>query len=213
MIRLQEYTGVSPDDVQELLDAGLLRHDCNHPHRLYSCSSAGRQLLNETTREGLDYGDGAGDLGESSQHAMAVDLGRLFIEREFVDDPDSSVTQALSYHAVPGETDHRLDVAGLNAAGEIVVTLEAERINHDLLEAVPSDFDKMAACNPEEAIWLAMDREGAHEILRALNEPKHGPPRVTKTYSKNTAPQRFTIDTPGCTQFYTVGYLQKRLVD
>jgi hypothetical protein len=71
----------------------------------------------------------------------------------------------------------------------------------------------MAACNPEEAIWLAMDREGAHEILRALNEPKHGPPRVTKTYNKNTAPQRFTIDTPGCTQIYTVGYLQKRLID
>jgi DNA helicase HerA-like ATPase len=213
MLRLQEYTGISPDEVQELLDADLLRHDCDYPHRLYSLSSDGRSLINETTREGLDYGDGAGDLGESSQHAMAVELGRLFIEREFVDDPASPVTQAVSYYPVPGDTEHRLDAAGLDATGEIIITLEAERINHDLIEAVPSDFDKMAACDPAEAIWLAMERKGAHEILRALNEPKHGPPRVSKTYSKNTAPQRFAIDTPGGTAIHTVGYLQKRLID
>ncbi len=64
--------------------------------------------------------------------------------------------------AVAAETEdfehRRLDVVGLDDAGGIVVTVEAERINNDVKRAVPEDFDKMAACEPEEAIWLVMTR-------------------------------------------------------
>jgi len=44
-----------------------------------------------------------------------------------------------------------LDVAGLDADGEVVVPLEAEQSNHDTLRAVPDDYDKMAGVDSEAA--------------------------------------------------------------
>jgi hypothetical protein len=104
-----------------------------------------------------------------------------------------------------------LDAAGLDADGEVVVTLEAERVNHDINEAVPADYDKMAACEPADAIWLSKSRSEAHDILGALNDPPEGEPRVEKTYSESTPPQQFIIDEPGCTEIHTLQFVQKRI--
>jgi hypothetical protein len=106
---------------------------------------------------------------------------------------------------------HRLYLVGLDADGEIRVTLEAERVNNDLQRAVPADFDKMAACDPDEAIWVAMSHDAAHEILAALNDPLEGEPRVEKTYSESTPASSFTIDEPGFSDIITVNQLLDRV--
>jgi hypothetical protein len=134
-----------------------------------------------------------------------VALGERYLEETFLEDPNSSVVEVSPYH----ETEEgRLDLAGLDADGEVVVALEAERSNHDTREAVPEDFDKMAAQEPEAAIWIVNNRDAAHDVLEALNEPLDGDPRVEKTYSRSSPPQRFSIDTPGLTEIYTFTYLR-----
>ncbi|MFP9062474.1 hypothetical protein ACLI4R_18390 [Natrialbaceae archaeon A-chndr2] len=116
------------------------------------------------------------------------------------------MTEIIPYYDIDGN--HRLDLAGVDGNGEIVITAEVERINNDVHRAVPADFDKMAACEPEEAIWVVMKQADGHKVLSALNNPPEGPPRVTKTYAKTTPPQQFRIDTPGLTAVYTAEWLR-----
>jgi len=233
MLRLQEYVGIESDAVQDLCDADVLRHDTDRPHRLYSVTPAGRDAIGESYRRGVDYGHECGDLEESSEHVLAVEAARLYLEHEYVDDPDSPVTQVVPYYEIqdgslPAATFmgtdqdaveevsesyslHRLDIVGLDADGEIRVTIEAERVNNDLGRAVPADFDKMAACEPDEAIWVAMSHDAAHEILAALNDPLEGDPRVEKTYSESTPASSFSIDEPGFTDIVTVNQVLDRI--
>lgn len=105
----------------------------------------------------------------------------------------------------------RLDVAGLEADDEVVVTVEAERVNNDLHTAAPKDYDTMAACEPEEAVWIAMSNDEAREILAALNDPPEGPVRVEKEYADTTKVADFSIDEPGCTEILTLHSLQRSL--
>lgn len=207
MIRLQEYVGIDADAVQDLLDADVLRHDTDHPHRLYTVTPDGRNAIGESYRQGVDYGHGQGDLEESSQHVMTVEVARRYLEQEYVDDPESPVVEVVPYYDL--DENHRLDLAGLDADGAFVVTVEVERINHDVKRAVPEDFDKMAGCEPDEAIWVVMTQSAGHDVLDALNDPPEGPPRVEKTYATTTPPQQFQIDTPGLTAMYPVEWLKE----
>ena len=210
MIRLQEYVGVSDTEVEELIEAGLLAVDCTYPHKLYTVTPEGRDAAKISYREGIEHGEGAGDLGESTLHVVMVELGRRYVESAFVESENSSAVDAVSYH----ETDeYRLDAAGLDEDGEVVVAVEAERSNHDTLRAVPKDFDKMAAHNPEAAIWVVKNREGAHDVLEALNDPPEGEPRVEKEYSRNSPPKMWTIDTPGLTEVVTFQHLRDSVLE
>jgi len=234
MLRLEEYVGIDREDLQPLLDADLVRHDTDHPHRIYSVSPDGRKAIGESYRRGVDYGHGKGDLEESSEHVLGVELGIRFLEEQYATDPDSAVETVVPYYEmqegslpaaafmgdgadVEEETSdfeqRRLDVAGLDSEGEVVVTLEVERVNNDIHRAVPDDFDKMAACEPDEAIWIVMSRKDGHEVLSALNDPLAGGPRVEKIYSQNTPPQQFKIDTPGLTAIYPAEYVRDSLLE
>ncbi|WP_435078862.1 ATP-binding protein [Halococcus sp. AFM35] len=211
MLRLQEYVGIESAAVDELLDTDLLRHDTDHPHRLYTVTAAGRKTLGESYRQGVDYGHGKGDLEESSQHVFAVEVARQYLESEYAHNADSPVIDVHPYYDI--DENRRLDLAGLDADDEVVVTVEIERINHDVHEAVPADYDKMAACDPEEAIWVVMTRDGGHQVLAVLNDPPDDEPRIEKTYSQNTPPQQFRIDTPGLTSIYPVELLRESVSD
>jgi hypothetical protein len=263
MIRLLEYVGASTEDVQNLIDAGYLTHDANHPHRLYSVTPQGRTVIGEAYREGVDFGHGKGDLEETSLHVLMVEVGYRYLVNSYQENPDSSVETVVKYFDldraptettgtvddaaasdddVAGETDvaaeepnsdvgvdtettpdtdtdptqrdaRRLDVAGLDAEGNVVVTLEAERVNHDVRRAAPADYDKMAACDPEDAIWVCSTQKEGYTILRALNDPLDGTPRVEKEYSSTTPTHQYRIDTPGLTAMYNVEYLRDRLQD
>ncbi|MFD1588105.1 type IV secretory system conjugative DNA transfer family protein [Halorientalis brevis] len=232
MIRLKEYLDVDETAIDELLDADLLRHDGDHPHRLYTVTAAGRDVIAEHQRQGVEYGHAKGDLGESSQHVFMVELVRRWLVQKYAEDSDSDVEEVVPYYELrQGSVDtaafmgseedveeatqdyehHRLDLVGLDADGEIVVTVEAERINNDVNRAVPEDYDKMAACDPNEAIWVVMTRGDGHTVLETLNDPPAEEPRVEKTYSENTPPRQFNIDEPGLTAVYPVKYISQQL--
>ncbi|WP_458207700.1 hypothetical protein [Haladaptatus sp. NG-SE-30] len=209
MLRLQEYVGIGSDAVRALLDADLLRHDTDHPHRLYTVTSDGRAVIGESYRQDVDYGHGRGDLEESTEHVFAVEVLRQYLDHEYVQNAKSAVVDVVPYYEI--DEQRRLDVAGLDADGEIVVAGEVERVNHDIRRAVPEDFDKMADSDVEEAIWVVPKQAAGHKVLAALNDPLEGTPRVEKTYAETTPPQQFRIDTPGMTAIYPVGWLRDRL--
>ncbi|MFH5801579.1 ATP-binding protein [Haladaptatus sp. CMAA 1911] len=206
MLRLQEYVGIESDAIQQLLDDGLLSHDCDHPYRLYTVTAEGRSEIQVAYREGIGYGHGVGDLGESTLHRVMVQTGIEYVESMYVDNPDSAVVSVVPYYQL--DDGHRLDVAGLNETGEIRVAVEAERVNHDVRRAVPEDYDKMAAFDPEDAIWIVRNRESAHDVLHALNNPPIGDPRVEREYSRSSPPSAFRLDAPGCTQIHTLRYIR-----
>ena len=208
MVRLREYCGLDAAAVEDLVAGGLLREDCRKPHLLYTVTPDGRDEVAIPHGLGVGYGDGVGDLGESTLHRVMVEYGRRYIEEEFVADPASPVTEAATYVDI---ANGRLDAAGRNADGDIVVALEAERGGNDIARAAVADFDAMAACEPAAAIWVVDSRDTAHDVIGALHDPLSGPQRVTKTYSENTAPGRFTYDTDGLTDMTTLGSLYRDL--
>ncbi len=55
----------------------------------------------------------------------------------------------------------------------------------------------MAACEPIQALWVAMSHTEAHGSLGPLNDPLEGEPRVEKTYAEGAPASFFTIDEPG----------------
>jgi len=74
---------------------------------------------------------------------------------------------------------------------------EAERSNHDTRTAVPADYDKMAQLDPEDSLWVVKNRDAAHDVLQALNDPPDDEHRVEKEYSRNSPPKMWTIDVGG----------------
>jgi len=212
------------------LDSGTFSPTSTATSTTTKCTKCSRQSY----RRGVDYGHGKGDLEESSEHVFGVELGIQLLEEQYKADPESAVETVSPYHelqegslpaaafmgdssdvedATEGYDRRRLDVAGLDSEGNIVVTVEVERVNNDVHRAVPDDYDKMAACDPDEAIWIVMSRTDGHEVLSALNDPPEGDPRVEKTYSQNTPPQQFRIDTPGLTAIYPAEYVRGSLLD
>ena len=101
----------------------------------------------------------------------------------------------------------------IDADGTVVVAVEAERETNDFHRAVPADFDKIAACDPAEAIWVTMIRRGAHRVLEVLHDPPDGEPRVEKTYTRNTPPQSVAVDTPGLTVIYTAEHVRDQMLE
>jgi len=211
MLRLQEYVGIESEAVDELVEDELLRTDCDHPHRLYTVTADGRNEIQAAHREGIAYGHGVGDLGESSLHRVMVEIGRQYVEAAYVNDSDSDVVEVVPYYEL--DDGHRLDVAGLDADGTVRAIVEAERANHDILRAVPEDYDKMASLDPEDAIWIVKNRDAAHDVLEALNDPPTGDRRVEKEYSRSSPPRAFQLDAPGCSGIHTLGYVRGSLLD
>lgn len=234
MLRLQEYVGIESEAIEELIDGDVLRHDGDHPHRTYTVTPDGRSVIGESYRMDVDYGHGKGDLEESSQHVLGIEVSRRFLCQEYRDDPDSAAVEVVPYYdleevSLPasiymgGDEDaaaeateafdkRRLDVAALDEEGNVVVAVEVERINNDVHRAVPEDFDKIADCDVEEAIWVVMKQRDGHKVLSALNDPVEGEVRVEKTYSETTPPQQFRIDSPGLTAVYPVKWLRDTYV-
>jgi hypothetical protein len=60
---------------------------------------------------------------------------------------------------------------------------------------------------------VVKNREGAHDVLEALNDPPEGEPRVEKEYSRNSPPKMWTIDTPGLTEVVTFQHLRDSVLE
>ncbi|MFB6131865.1 MAG: hypothetical protein ABEJ44_00485, partial [Halanaeroarchaeum sp.] len=159
----------------------LLTEDPAFRRTLYSVPTAGRELLNEPLRRGVEFGHGSGDLQETTTHVALIDALCRFLRATAVADSDAPVTDVVPYYEVD---DARFDVVGLDGDGEIRVVGEAERPNNDVRETAPRDFDQMAAVEADRAIWVAPSRTAAHEaVVQPLAEPADGEPRIEADYS------------------------------
>ncbi|WP_254832768.1 type IV secretory system conjugative DNA transfer family protein [Haloglomus salinum] len=207
MTELQAYVGIETSAVDDLVDDGLLREDCRRPHKLLTVTPEGREVIGVGHREGVAHGDGKGDLSESSLHVGMVEVGARLLDQEFVG-PDAPGAEVRRYHEVE---EGRLDAAVLDDDGGVVAALEAERINNDRAEAIPSDFDTIAACDPIESWWIVKTRADGHAVLTALHDAPDGEPRVETTYSENMAPREYKLDTPGLTEVLTFEYARGEL--
>lgn len=207
---LRQYAGLDTSETRELRDEGLVRRDTKKPRLMFSLTPRGRTLIGESHREGLHHGDGKGDLHESLQHVVSVELMARYLREEYVEDADVP-RSVRRYHEVNGD---RLDVVVLDVTGDVHIAAEVERTeNHDTKEAVPADYDKMVACDPAEVYWVTMTQRGGYKVLEALNDPADGQPRIDKMYSKNTPPQAYSVDDPGFSALYTMTRLQNDLVE
>jgi hypothetical protein len=206
---LEAYVGIDDDAVQQLLDEELVRVDCRRPHKLYTVTPTGRDAIGVNHREGIAYGAGTGDLSESSLHVAMVEVAARLLAQEYTG-PEAPGATVERYYDV---ADGRVDVAVLGDDGDVVATAEAERINNDRGEAIPADFDKMAAVEPEAAWWLVKTRSDGHAVLKALHDPPEGEPRVPRTYSENMAPREYRLDTPGLTDVVTFEYARDTLLE
>jgi hypothetical protein len=210
MERLRAYAGLTDEEFDELVVDGLVSRDGRHPHTLYTVTPEGRELIGAAHREGHAHGDGVGDLSESSLHVMMVEAMRRGFDARFVEDPDHPAASVETYYPV---ADGRLDIAVLDADGDVVITGEAERSNHDTRQAVPADYDKMATCDPDRAYWVVEGRSEGHEVIRALHSPGDGQPRVERTYSESYALTRVAFDEPGFSNILTIGSFRNQFLD
>lgn len=103
-------------------------------------------------------------------------------------------------------------VAGVDDDGRVVFCGEVERLNHDYREAVTVDYDKMADCEPEAAIWVVMTQRDGHKLVDALREADDGRSRVEKAYGPKTPPRQYRIDEPGFTDAYSLRWLRDELL-
>lgn len=204
---LVAYAGLEGEQLTELLTTGAVVEDTTTPQTIYSLTPAGRTAIQAAHREGTAHGDGHGDLSESNFHRMLVETMVRAFRQQYVDDPEHPGVEVRPYYGVD---DGRLDVAVLDAEGEVVVAGEAERSNHDIRRAVPDDFDKMAACDPDHAIWVVPNRPTGHDVIAALHNPPDNDPRVSKIYDTKTHLSNVTIETDGLTDISAIGPFRKR---
>jgi hypothetical protein len=227
MRRLKGYVDIDDNAVDELIDAGLLRHDTNQPQQLYSVTPDGRDAIGESHRAGIDFGHGRGDLNESTEHVFGVKLGARLLEKEYVQDDESEVESVQPYYdlrrdKVDGESldEHteiaelsRLDVAGLDDGGNVIVAIEVERINSGSRSTTPDDYDKLAACDPTEAIWIVPNKDAGQTVFDSLRNPKDGEPRFEREHPPvNSPPEEHDKDQPGMNAIYTYAWLKVRLL-
>ncbi|MEZ3115685.1 TraM recognition domain-containing protein [Halobaculum sp. MBLA0147] len=205
---VRDAVGASTDDVAACVEAGLLKEDDDFRRTMYTVTPEGKDMVNDLAREGVTFGPDAGDLNETASHAALVEALRRYVAREYVGDSESPVVEARSYYA-PDGVDGRLDVAGIDDAGAVVVGGEAERATHDTGRAAPADYDQFVELEVSEALWVASSRAAAHDaILGPLSDPTDGAPRLDASYATTTPLSDISLDAPGATGVFTMSQLQ-----
>lgn len=213
--------GIEAADIQTLADEGLITVDKLHRYSYYTVTPAGRDLIRQPHRKGVEWGNKQGDNTESLLHLVMVEALYRYVEQEYVQNPDSPISGIERYYELKesageydldGET--RFDVVGLDANGRIGLIGEAERKNNDAAKAAVRDFDQIATINPDEALWVAPSKKTGHEaVLSPLADPPEdwGGPRVS-TYSSGTRLSDITgINEPGLTKIFKLNDIRKQL--
>jgi len=200
MLRLREAAGLTKDAVDTLVELGYLDRQTDFQDRLYRLTPAGKAELREL-RDGTAPEPHPGDPNESAAHIRLV-VGAARELQTVADSDDTPIETVVRYWDVP-ESDRTIDVAGLDASGDVVVAIEAERATGDRATAAPADYDTMAGVDPAAALWVVPNRATGHTILRALVNPAEGAPRVQRSESdlpaRTTPLHRLTLTATGCT--------------
>jgi hypothetical protein len=148
-------------------------------------------------------------ISESILHLRWKEIAEHWLIEHHRENPDSPVTTVDVEYSGP---EGMIDVVGLTDDGSVHVAIEAERDN-DLRGDAPADYDAMAACDPDIALWVVRNRRVTHRLLAALSDPRDGAQRVTpplpgdkdslEDVSEQTQLDLTTLSAPGCTDIRT----------
>jgi len=213
--------GIGANDIQALKQEGLITIDKLQGYSYYTVTSEGRDLLRKPHRKSVEWGHGSGDNTETLLHIVMVTALRRYVEQTYVTNPESPITQVTSYYELTAsENDYgldagtRFDLVGLDASGSIRLIGEAERVNNDRKTAAINDYDKIAAVNPDEALWVVPTSSKGHKaVLEPLSslDSGQGDPRIDG-YSESTRISTITgVSEPGMTGIHTLHELRKQL--
>jgi len=223
-----------------LREQGYLTVSQLKQYAYYTVTDEGRTLLNRPHRKGVEWGDGVGDNTETLLHQTMVEALARGVRYECLADegPDPGDDDALltgstadparlkaietvhtyheldpAAHGLDLDSRVRLDLAAMDANGEIVLGGEAERSNNDRAEAAIADYDQLAAIDPVEALWVVPSNStGQEAVLQPLGSPSgEREPRI-REYSESTRISQIAgPDTAGMTGIFTLNQLRKHL--
>jgi hypothetical protein len=215
---------IDTDTLNPLVEAGYLTRDQLKQYVYYTVTAEGRDILNESNRKTIDWGDGTGDLTESLLHRVMVEALFRYVKQHYVDETTSPVTSVQPYYELtPEQADAadldgrvRLDIAGFDTDGDLCLAGEAERKNNDYRTAAVTDYDQLAALDVDHALWVVpSSSRGQTAVLQPLGDPPDSlndpSPRI-KQYSPNTRIEQISgIDAPGMTDIFTLNELRAAL--
>jgi hypothetical protein len=224
---LLDTLGIPSESLSALVEDGYLQRAQLREYVYYSVTSTGRDLINESHRRGIDWGEAAGDLTESLLHAVMVQALARYLRTEHVADDSSPVTEVRTYYELDETTAAdagldsrvRFDVVGLTADGTIHIIGEAERANNDRAVAAIHDYDQIATVEPQKAIWVVPSSGRGHEaVLQPLANPPTDHDDIDDSnqripeYSDSTRISDISgIDTPGLTAIRTLSSLRSAI--
>lgn len=147
----KEYEDAS---VQRLVEKNLIEGERLCRRYYYTVLPAGRDLLGQTIKWGIDQGD----IGEKTPHKVGVKLLELWIQQQ------EQVEFVRSYY----ECDDQfiLDVAGFDENSELVWAGEVEFQSNNV-QALLDDYDKLDAVDAN-VVWAFNKRKTAKEVLDHL---------------------------------------------
>jgi hypothetical protein len=206
-VLLESYLNIESDAVTELINKNLLTKE-THPHKLYSVTQTGRDLINVRQREGQTFGDGIGDLSESTYHCHMIREVEHQIKETWIADETHPATQVKPYHEPGDETRH--DIVVWNNES-LYAIFEIETATNDLSVSAPEDYDTMAASDASWAIWVTRTRDIGKTVIDALADPADDSPRITAKRSHPLRENRF--NEAGFHRIVTINKLRTFLTD
>jgi hypothetical protein len=216
--------GIDTGILSPLVDEGYLTRHQLKDYVYYTVTKQGRDLLEESNRRGIDWGHGEGDITESLLHRALVDAVARYLQEEYVDDPASPASTVVKYYEPEQSTIEqagldpktRFDVVTITDSGVIHGIGEAELSNNDRATAALRDYEKIAAIEPEVALWGVPSSGKGHEaVIQPLSDPpedvEDSSPRI-KSYSESTRIKDMSgFDAPGLTAIKTLSQFRKAL--
>jgi hypothetical protein len=224
-----ESLGITDADLEALEDAGYLTPESLQQYGYWTVTKAGRDRLDEPHRRDVRWGPTNGDLNETLLHRVLVEALAQYLRQEHAESSESAVQRVERYFEPAAEGIDiegldggvRFDVVGLSGDGEIVAIGEAELANNDRAVAAVHDYDRIAAVDPDHAIWaVESSSEGQRAVIQPLGDPPedHGDlddatPRI-HSYSESTRISDISgVDTSGMTDIMTLTRLRKTIAE
>lgn len=215
MTTLLDDLGVEQGNIDELLSGThngqslLTKQAETTPHTVYNITSTGRSFINESAKQGYDWGPGRGDLNESTLHRIGVVFLAAFLKERYADQPERNVN--VYYELPNGKV---VDVVVLDADREVVVAAEMECDNNDQSgegSSPRSTYSKLAPLDLEEAVWVF--ETGDHwasataDLAAAHENPSSEIEFRESGYGRSYLSKDPSLEYPGMTEALTLSTL------
>jgi hypothetical protein len=183
------------------------------PHTVYNVTAMGRKQIAEKSKYGIDFGPGTGDLNASTLHHIGVCFLCLYLEAEYAQDPDRTVS--YYYELESGEI---VDAVVRDVSGAVVVAAEMECHNNDVggaSSSCRSTYEKLMSLDVEEAIWVFQTSEHweavTAELATAHQDPMSPIEFRADGYSRSYISKDPALTYSGITEALTLAGLVKQV--